>query len=83
MGTDPVSQAGEARPIPACSTTDAVVVDAHVQVGAASVDVQPDMCGARVLHGVGDRLGRDVIGGRLDVVGQLGRRPADRHRYRN
>ena len=71
----PVFEAGDARAAAGVGAPDAVVADPEGEAAVAAVDPQLHDRGLRVLGGVGERFGRDVVGGRARLC-----RPGDDRR---
>jgi hypothetical protein len=67
-GLDPVSQADDAGAAARVGAADAIVADGQGEDTVTGVHAHVDDRGLCVLGGVGDRLRRDVITGRLDVL---------------
>jgi hypothetical protein len=65
---DPVFQADDARAAAGVGAPDAVVADREGEAAVAAVDPDVDDRGPRVLGGLGECLGSDVVGGRLEVL---------------
>src|ERR671934_1686736 len=69
-GLDPVGEADEPGAAPGGGAADAVVADRQVQAAVVGPHVDVGDRRLRVLGGVGQRLGDDVVGGDLDRLGQ-------------
>jgi hypothetical protein len=63
---DAVAQPAQPAPLLGIGPADAVVADAHAQGSALQRDVDGRRAGLGVLGHVGQRLGRDEVGGGLD-----------------
>src|SRR5260370_2763415 len=69
-GLDPVFEADEARAAAGIGAAYAIVADREGEGAVTAVRAHVDYRGLRVLGGVGERLRRDVITGRLNLLPQ-------------